>query len=265
MRILASLPCSALLSCLIGACATPAGGGSESTDSTLASLLFVQSAEAYSYDSDTRTMTFVGVSPVVTFFSDRPQRIAGHVRLEGFLQLWDEGTDSLEADPPNANLSVVDEGNVNSTVIELRNPVMDGDSLTYEVSILEGDLPPFGGVNSLFIDDLLLARPPRRPLVSGGARGAALGAIGGAIAGDAGKGAAIGAAVGASGSLLKGRRQQKAAAEQASTHVVNVPNANGSFTPVTLHLGPNGWVGPKGEVYPTLPTPDQLKGLYGVR
>ena len=51
---------------------------------------------------------------------------------------------------------------------------------------------------------------------------------------------------------------------QEPTIVVNVPNSNGSYSPVTLQLAGNGmYIGPKGEVYPNRPTADQLAGMYG--
>jgi hypothetical protein len=236
-------------------------------------LLFVQSAKGISYDSVTKTLTLEPVSPVVIFFADRPYRIAGHILLPAFLQLWNEGADSFKKDPPNASLSILDAGQVKSAVIEIANPQLSNDRLTYQVvNVLEGDLSSSGGVSSLFIDGLLQPGGLR-----GGARGAAGGAIIGAIAGDAGKGAAIGAGVGVvGGALRKGHdekvaaqqqaaQQQAAAQAQLTTRVINVPNANGSFTPVTLHLVQNGWQGPRGEIYPTLPTVDQLQQAYGVK
>ena len=46
--------------------------------------------------------------------------------------------------------------------------------------------------------------------------------------------------------------------------VINVPNKNGSFTPVTLQIAHNGtYIGPEGEVYPTRPTMEQLQQMYG--
>jgi hypothetical protein len=44
---------------------------------------------------------------------------------------------------------------------------------------------------------------------------------------------------------------------------VNIPNSNGSFTPVTLVKQNGGYVGPQGEFYPSHPTVEQLKVLYG--
>jgi hypothetical protein len=47
------------------------------------------------------------------------------------------------------------------------------------------------------------------------------------------------------------------------TITVNVPNSNGSFTPVKLVKYQNGYLGPQGEYYPGNPTVDQLRALYG--
>jgi hypothetical protein len=47
------------------------------------------------------------------------------------------------------------------------------------------------------------------------------------------------------------------------TITINVPNSNGSYTPVTLVRRNNGYVGPQGEFYAGNPTIDQLKALYG--
>lgn len=225
------------------------------------SLLFVQSAHRISYDSNAGKLTLEGVSPVVTYFSDRPHRIAGHLLLPTFLEVWDEGTDSFKEDPPNAEISILGGSELGSAVVELTNPQAGVYRLTYDVKILDGELPASGGVCSLFIDGLL------RP---GPARGAAAGALIGSISGHAGRGAAIGAGVGlvrrrrrivAASAYQAGRRDQA----QQATRVVNVPNANGSFTPVTLHLVANGWQGPKGEIYPKLPDAGQLHGLYGAK
>ena len=68
-------------------------------------LLFVQNAAAVVFENG--TLTLKGVSPAVIFFSDRPQRVAGHVTLPRFLDAWDEGKESFAEDPPNAALSIV--------------------------------------------------------------------------------------------------------------------------------------------------------------
>ncbi|MCK9595186.1 MAG: hypothetical protein PHH68_05120 [Candidatus Omnitrophica bacterium] len=49
----------------------------------------------------------------------------------------------------------------------------------------------------------------------------------------------------------------------AATVTINVPNANGSYTPVNLIRKDNGYVGPQGEYYSGNPTVEQLRALYG--
>jgi hypothetical protein len=106
----------------------------------------------------------------------------------------------------------------------------------------------------------------------GGVVGAASGAIiAGALHGgmSAGEGALVGAVVGGLIGHHQGKKAtEKAnaeATEKANTRVVYVSNANGSTTPVTLHLVDAGWRGPRGEVYPTLPSSEQLAGVYGLK
>ena len=43
-------------------------------------FLLVQSSQGFSYDGD--RLTVHGTSPTTTYFSDRPDRIAGHMSLE---------------------------------------------------------------------------------------------------------------------------------------------------------------------------------------
>lgn len=113
-------------------------------------LLFVQNAQNVS--SDNGKLIMQGISPATIFFSDRPERIAGHLTTKEFVPFWNEGKDSFAANPPNATLSVFGEGKVSDIVVELRNPQLKGDELAYGVRVLEGDMPAQGGACSLFID-----------------------------------------------------------------------------------------------------------------
>lgn len=45
---------------------------------------------------------------------------------------------------------------------------------------------------------------------------------------------------------------------------VNVTNSNGSVSPIKLTKQGVGYVGPQGEYYDHLPTPDELKPMYGL-
>ena len=52
------------------------------------------------------TLTLNGVSNVI-YFSDRPNRVAGHMSIAKFTEAWSQGADSFKKDPPNATLSVL--------------------------------------------------------------------------------------------------------------------------------------------------------------
>lgn len=119
-----------------------------------ADFLFVQTAKAMSFDADSNRLSLVGVSPVTLFFSDRPERIAGNMETTRFVPFWSEGTDSFLSDPPNADLSILENGVLRQTVVELREPSLedDGNRLVYTVRIIKGDMPVEGADPSLFID-----------------------------------------------------------------------------------------------------------------
>ena len=63
--------------------------------------MFVQVAQG-SKTSD-GVLTLSGVSPATLYFSDRPERVVGHMTNEQFVQGWSLGDNNfLAADPPNA-------------------------------------------------------------------------------------------------------------------------------------------------------------------
>ena len=133
----------------------------ERSDDTM--YLFVQSAERVSVDDDTITMK--GVSPTTIYFSDRPERIAGHMLTKHFTGSWAEGDDSFALNNPNAALSVFTPDGVETITVVLSNPILKGDKLSYTIRVLDGDMPAKGGECSLFID--VIGRP-RSPMSIGG-------------------------------------------------------------------------------------------------
>ena len=52
--------------------------------------MFVQTARGMT--SDGKTLTLEGVTPSTLYFSDRPQRIVGHMATDDFVDLWGHGT-----------------------------------------------------------------------------------------------------------------------------------------------------------------------------
>jgi len=114
-------------------------------------FLFVQTAKDIAYKDG--VLTLQDVSPVTVFFSDRPQRIVGHMRNDLFMKKWPEDSNRFKSDPPNAVLSVSkDKTPPTSTVVVLNNPRLNGNNLTYDVRMLDGDLPATGIMSTLFID-----------------------------------------------------------------------------------------------------------------
>lgn len=129
--------------------AKKAGARTEEAAKT-ADFLFVQNAHGIHYADG--KLTLKGVSPTTIMFSDRPERIAGHMATARFVPFWSKGKDSFLSNPPNATLSIVNEDKVSDVVVELRDPVLKGDELSYNVRVLEGEMPAKGGPVSLFID-----------------------------------------------------------------------------------------------------------------
>jgi hypothetical protein len=70
------------------------------------------------------------------------------------LEEWATGNDSFASDPPNATVSVLgkDGDGVRDAVVELKNPHMTGDQLTFDVRVLEGSLTGGDGPAAVFID-----------------------------------------------------------------------------------------------------------------
>jgi hypothetical protein len=128
----------------------------------MAQLLFVQNAHGFELAADGRTLTLKGLSPTTLFFSDRPVRIAGHYLTGEYLQFWKAGPDSFLKDPPNATLSVFEKGKdeLTDVVVTLRNPRINGNDLSYDITVISGTLPRTSGPASLFIDIIGLPFTP---------------------------------------------------------------------------------------------------------
>ena len=118
-------------------------------------FLFVQTSAGMRYADGMLTLS--DISPITVLFSDRPERLAGHMATDDFVPFWSEGEDSFESDPPNADLALLEEGQVENVVVTLHEPRLEGRDLRYRVEVLEGQPPASGGASSLFID--IIGRP----------------------------------------------------------------------------------------------------------
>ena len=119
-------------------------------------FMFVQSAEHIKVDPAKNTFRLVKVNQQTLYFTDRPKRIAGHIKMADYLKEWTAkaGKDNFGADPPNATLSVYEPGKPENTivVVKITNPVVEGADLIYSYKVLDGTMPATGGPTSLFID-----------------------------------------------------------------------------------------------------------------
>jgi hypothetical protein len=120
-------------------------------------FLFVQSAKGMTFDKTSNKLTLTGVSPITVFFTDRPERVAGNMKTAHFIPFWSEGKDSFKSDPPNADISLLDGKTLKQVVVELQDPVLNGEDLTYTVKVLAGDPPAKADEVSVFID--IIGRP----------------------------------------------------------------------------------------------------------
>jgi hypothetical protein len=101
------------------------------------------------------TLTAVAVNSIL--FADRPVRAAGHALTAHLLKEWSptsESSDSFAKNPPNATVSAFskDGSGVRDAVVVLKAPKLEGDRLTFDVDVLEGDLVGADGPASIFID-----------------------------------------------------------------------------------------------------------------
>ena len=101
-----------------------------------------------------------GVNPVPCVSPIVRRVLAGHMQTRRFVPLWSQGKDSFLKDNPNATLSVFSGDNVADLVVELSNPQLSGDDLTYDARILEGTPPANGGACALFIDIIGMPATP---------------------------------------------------------------------------------------------------------
>lgn len=117
-----------------------------------AEYLFVQSSRAFFYDGEHLVLT--GTSPYTIYFSDRPVRKAGRLPLEAAHAWGRSGPNNFLENPPNATLTFRQGDELINVVLTIADGVVRGDSISFSVDILEGQLPERGRHNALFVDGL---------------------------------------------------------------------------------------------------------------
>ena len=96
-----------------------------------------------------RTLRLLKVGQQTLYFADRPERIAGHVKMGDYLTEWTSkaGPDNFHNNPPNAALSVFEPSKAKDTlaVVEISNPKIEGADLVYNLSSSRALCPPVAG------------------------------------------------------------------------------------------------------------------------
>jgi len=150
---------AACASMLVAQSPTPQENGGKEKQVEKAQIvpsLFVMNAKGCEYSNGKLTLRGIGGTTVI--FSDRPKRMAGHIQTKDVVEGWSEGPDSFAKNPPNADLSIFTASEPKNAVVELRNPKLEGEDLTFEVKVINGDVPSKGAECSLFIDLIVVAR-----------------------------------------------------------------------------------------------------------
>jgi len=149
MRLITLLPIMFILF-FIGCMEQTKQDEKTTTQSETPQYLLVQNSDNVELTSTTLTLN--GIDEETIFFSDRPQRIVGHVYTEDVVANWGKGKNNFAEDPPNATLSIFGEEEIADLIVELRNPKLEVNKLTYDIVLLEGEIPDYGGETTLFID-----------------------------------------------------------------------------------------------------------------
>lgn len=112
--------------------------------------LFVMTATSGSFSEG--SLTLHGVPPTL-LFSDRPDRVWGHMDTAALVEAVAEGPDSFTDNPPNAVLSTFGGDHLPTTAtVVLKKPVVHESSVVFPVEVLGGDIPAEFSGASLFID-----------------------------------------------------------------------------------------------------------------
>ena len=146
-----------LVAMLFGASLSIANAQHVVDDSENPEYLFAMSAMSGSFENDRLSLSGI---PLVVYFSDRPYRLAGHTSLQNFGSLWNEGADAFSKDPPNAQLSIYyGHGEDAQAVLTISEPEISGNSISFSVRILEGDITETFEFATLFIDGVMFGCP----------------------------------------------------------------------------------------------------------
>lgn len=108
--------------------------------------LYVVNAGAGTFDGETLTLNQV---PSVIYFTESPDRVAGHMTTEGFIRTVGE---TVSEGPTSATLAITTPEGTQTIPVELTNITINGDKVTTTIDTFGTDLPKNFSSSSLFID-----------------------------------------------------------------------------------------------------------------
>lgn len=116
--------------------------------------LFVIRAQSMSFDGS--RMVLHGTDPNITYFCDRPVRMAGHLTIDALREIVTKGKNNFLENPPNAAVSIFGaDSDITDVVVVLPSaPEVKGDEFDFEVRLIQGQLPSSGGAVVLFVDPI---------------------------------------------------------------------------------------------------------------
>ncbi|WP_171208902.1 MULTISPECIES: hypothetical protein [unclassified Ruegeria] len=138
----------------ISALAAPLALAEEADNKT---YLFVETATKAELQDG--KLVLYGVDEEVSVFSDRPYRSAGVISRDHFFDIWSQGENSFDVDPPNAALSGEIDEESHVLIIEISSPTVDGEKVSYSYDTIQGDEVQAMDNVIMFIDSFSW-RPP---------------------------------------------------------------------------------------------------------
>jgi hypothetical protein len=149
VRHLATLAAVLLIAACTSDAEPPRASGAPSPQPTL----IVLSAQSVTLSGN--KLVLHDLTPNATLFADRPVRAAGHALVSHLLDEWRAAkAQGFATSPPNATVSalVKSKGEVTSAVMVLRSPRLEGDTLSFDIQLLQGNLAGADGPAAVFID-----------------------------------------------------------------------------------------------------------------
>jgi hypothetical protein len=130
-------------------CALLAGGLSASAEEAAKpSWMYVLTAGKMTYANG--KLTLGRFDRTTLAFSERPFRMAHHVRTASFISTW--AHDSKPSGKPNGSIAMTAAGQPGTAAIELQHPRIGRNGLTFDVAVLDGKIPASATSVSLFVD-----------------------------------------------------------------------------------------------------------------